>query len=55
METIKKILTNRLMKYILKRLIIAVPTLLVISFVVFIIIQLPPGSFLDTKLRFLVV
>lgn len=51
MDLIKKILTNRLMKYIFKRLVIAVPTLLVISFMVFMIIQLPPGSFLDTKLE----
>ncbi len=40
-----------LLKYILKRLLIAIPTLLVISFMVFMIIQLPPGSFLDTRLE----
>ena len=40
-----------LIKYILKRLLIAIPTLLVISFLVFMIIQLPPGSYLDTKIE----
>ena len=40
-----------LIKYILKRLALAIPTLLVISFMVFMIIQLPPGSFLDTRLE----
>ncbi len=40
-----------LLKYIFKRLLIAIPTLLVISFMVFMIIQLPPGSFLDTKME----
>ncbi len=40
-----------LARYLLKRLLIAVPTLLIISFAVFMIIQLPPGSFLDTRIE----
>lgn len=40
-----------LIKYILKRIGLAIPTLLVISFLVFMIIQLPPGSFLDTRME----
>lgn len=39
-----------MMRYIFQRLLIAIPTLLVISFVVFFLIQLPPGSFLDAKI-----
>jgi peptide/nickel transport system permease protein len=34
--------------FILKRLMLMVPTMLVISVIVFIVIQLPPGDFLDT-------
>lgn len=34
--------------YILKRLLMMIPTLLVISFIVFVIIQLPPGDYLET-------
>ncbi|MDF3129584.1 ABC transporter permease [Kiritimatiellaeota bacterium B1221] len=39
-----------MIRYILQRIMIAIPTLLVISFVVFFLIQLPPGSFLDAKI-----
>ena len=34
--------------YVLKRLTMMIPTLLVISFIVFVIIQLPPGDYLET-------
>ncbi len=34
--------------YILKRLAVMIPTLLVISFIIFVIIQLPPGDYLET-------
>lgn len=34
--------------YIFKRLLMMIPTLLVISFIVFVIIQLPPGDYLET-------
>ncbi len=40
-----------LTRYVIKRLLIAIPTLLIISFAVFMIIQLPPGSFLDAKIE----
>ncbi|MFW6154469.1 MAG: ABC transporter permease [Planctomycetota bacterium] len=40
-----------LTRYVIKRLLIAIPTLLIISFAVFMIIQLPPGSFLDAKVE----
>jgi peptide/nickel transport system permease protein len=40
-----------LARYILKRLLIAIPTLLLISLAVFTIIQLPPGSYLDARLE----
>lgn len=36
------------MNYILKRLLLMIPTLLLISFVVFVIIQLPPGDYLES-------
>jgi peptide/nickel transport system permease protein len=36
--------------YLMRRLLIMIPTLLVISFLVFIIIQLPPGDFLSNKM-----
>jgi len=39
-----------LIRYIIHRLLIAIPTLLIISFLVFMLIQLPPGSFIDTKI-----
>jgi len=35
-------------KYIFKRFMMMIPTLLVISFIVFVIIQLPPGDYLET-------
>lgn len=37
-----------MLKYILKRILMMIPTLLVISFIVFVIIQLPPGDYLET-------
>ena len=40
-----------LIRYIIKRLLIAIPTLLVISLAVFLIIQLPPGSYLDSRIE----
>lgn len=39
-----------LIRYLIKRMLIAIPVLLVISFSVFMMIQLPPGSFLDTEI-----
>ena len=36
--------------YLVQRLLIMIPTLLVISFLVFVIIQLPPGDFLSNRL-----
>jgi peptide/nickel transport system permease protein len=40
-----------LLRYLIKRILIAIPILLVISFCVFMIIQLPPGSYLDAKMQ----
>ena len=40
-----------LIRYIIKRLLVMIPMLLVISFVVFMMIQLPPGSYLDAKIE----
>ncbi len=40
-----------LTRYVIKRLLVAIPTLLIISFGVFMIIQLPPGSYLDSKIE----
>jgi peptide/nickel transport system permease protein len=37
-----------MIQYILKRLLLMVPTLIVISMFVFVLIQLPPGSFVDS-------
>lgn len=37
-----------MMKFILKRMLMACATLLLITFVVFMVIQLPPGDFVDT-------
>lgn len=37
-----------MIKYVAKRLLVMLPTLLVISFIVFVIIQLPPGDYLET-------
>lgn len=39
-----------LSRYIIKRLLISIPVLLVISLIVFMVIQLPPGSFLEAKI-----
>src|SRR5579859_3846180 len=36
-----------MLQYIVRRLLLAVPTLFVVSLISFILIQLPPGSFLD--------
>ena len=38
-------------RYLVHRLLIMIPTLLVISFVVFVIIQLPPGDYLSTYIE----
>ena len=40
-----------LIRYIIKRILISLPVLLVISFSVFMMIQLPPGSFLEAKVE----
>jgi peptide/nickel transport system permease protein len=40
-----------LARYLIKRILIAIPILLLISFFVFMIIQLPPGSYLDAKME----
>jgi peptide/nickel transport system permease protein len=37
-----------MLRYVVQRLLLMVPTLLVISFVTFVIIQLPPGDYLET-------
>ena len=34
--------------YVLKRIAVMIPTLVVISFIIFVIIQLPPGDYLET-------
>ena len=36
--------------FIARRLLIMVPTLAVISIVVFVVIELPPGTYLDTRI-----
>ncbi|MEA3292389.1 MAG: ABC transporter permease [Pseudomonadota bacterium] len=36
--------------YVFKRILMMIPTLLVISFIVFVIIQLPPGDYLETHI-----
>ena len=41
-------------RYIIHRMMIMVPTLLAISLIVFVIIQLPPGDFFETMLNELV-
>ncbi|MBN2583718.1 MAG: ABC transporter permease [Planctomycetes bacterium] len=38
-----------LIRYVIKRILISIPVLLLISFAVFMIIQLPPGSFIESK------
>lgn len=40
-----------LIRYIIKRILVSIPVLLVISFSVFMVIQLPEGSFLDAKIE----
>lgn len=40
-----------LLRYIIRRLLVAIPTLLVISLLVFLVIQLPPGNYLDYKIE----
>lgn len=37
-----------MIQYVVKRLLMMIPTLLVISFIVFVIIQLPPGDYLES-------
>ncbi len=39
-----------MLKYTLRRILIMIPTLVVISFVTFVIIQLPPGDFLSNQI-----
>ncbi|HDY86808.1 MAG TPA: ABC transporter permease, partial [bacterium] len=40
-----------MLKYIVRRLLIMIPTLIAISIISFVIIQLPPGDFVTTYLR----
>ena len=40
-----------LIRYVIKRIVVSIPVLLTISFAVFMIIQLPPGSYLDTRIE----
>ncbi len=42
---------NRLMLYILRRIVIMIPTLLVISLLAFIIIELPPGDYVTSHVQ----
>ena len=37
-----------MLRYLVHRLLIMIPTLLAISFIVFVIIQLPPGDYLTS-------
>lgn len=37
-----------MIRYVIKRLLMMIPTLIVISFIVFVIIQLPPGDYLES-------
>jgi len=39
-----------LIRYVFKRILISVPVLVLISFIVFMVIQLPPGSFIENKI-----
>ena len=39
-----------MLRYTLRRVLIMIPTLVVISFVTFVIIQLPPGDFLSNQI-----
>jgi len=40
-----------LIRYLIKRLLVSIPVLLVVSFSVFMVIQLPKGSFLDARIE----
>ena len=37
-----------MLRYLIRRLFVMIPTLVAISLLIFVIIQAPPGSFLDT-------
>ena len=39
-----------MLRYFIQRVLVMVPTLLIISFLIFVIIQAPPGDFLETTL-----
>jgi len=39
-----------MLKYILRRIVTMIPTLVVISMLVFVIIQLPPGDYLESHI-----
>ena len=39
-----------MLNYIIRRILIAIPTLIAISMIAFVIIQLPPGDYLDQKI-----
>jgi peptide/nickel transport system permease protein len=39
-----------MLRYLIQRVLVMVPTLLIISFLIFVIIQAPPGDFLETTL-----
>src|SRR3546814_2288971 len=39
-----------MLSYFVRRILVMIPTLLVISLVVFVIIQLPPGDYLETMI-----
>jgi len=43
------VLVSLMLRYTIHRLLIMIPTLLVISFITFTIIKLPPGDFLSTR------
>ena len=40
-----------MLQFIIKRMLLAVPTILVISVISFIIIELPPGDFIDSYIK----
>ncbi|HEY7610560.1 MAG TPA: ABC transporter permease [Alphaproteobacteria bacterium] len=40
-----------MLRYIAHRLLVMIPTLLAISFVIFVVVKLPPGDFLSTRLE----
>lgn len=39
-----------MMRFVLRRLLLAIPTLIAVSFLTFVIIELPPGDYLDTRI-----